>query len=95
MNCFDCAAFGRVTVAVAVCVDCGAAVCSDHAQVAARWLTRTAAINRTVVVQPPARTVRCSVCQAAKDQTATTSPMAGGLGTRDLGGLTRRGRHDK
>jgi hypothetical protein len=71
MNCFDCAAYGLPTVAVAVCADCGAGVCSDHAHVTARWLTRTAAINRTVPVQPPARTLRCAVCQAARDQVAT------------------------
>ena len=32
-----------------------------------RWLTRTMAINRTVVVETPARTIRCTVCQAARD----------------------------
>ena len=48
MNCFDCASLGRSTEAVAVCVDCGGAVCHDHAHVSAHWLTRTAVINRTV-----------------------------------------------
>lgn len=71
MNCFDCDAYGLVTAAVAICADCGAGVCSDHAHVTVRWLTRAAAINRTVAVQPPARTVRCDVCQAARDQIAT------------------------
>ena len=67
MNCFDCVGLGHTTAAVAVCVDCGAAVCYAHAYVAARWLTRTAVINRTVVVEPPARTIRCSLCQQAHD----------------------------
>jgi hypothetical protein len=67
VNCFDCAALGRTETAVALCADCGAAVCSRHAQVTARWLTRSAAINRTVVVETPARTIRCCVCQAARD----------------------------
>lgn len=67
MNCFDCAAHGRSETAVALCADCGAAVCLDHAHVTARWLTRTMALNRTVAVEPPARTVRCTVCQAARD----------------------------
>lgn len=67
MNCFDCAAHGRSETAVALCADCGAAVCLDHAHVTARWLTRTAALNRIVAVEPPARTVRCTVCQAARD----------------------------
>ena len=67
MNCFDCAALGGHVGAVAVCADCGAAVCHDHAQVTARWLTRTMVINRVVPVEPPARTIRCTVCQAARD----------------------------
>ena len=67
MNCFDCAAHGQHTEAVAVCADCGAAVCQDHAQVTARWLTRDVAISRTVAIEPQARTIRCGVCQAARD----------------------------
>ena len=61
MNCFDCASLGHSTDAVAVCADCGAALCHDHAHVSAHWLTRTAVINRTVIVEPPARTdpLRC------------------------------------
>ena len=67
MNCFDCVALGQPADAVAVCADCGAAVCPDHAHVTARWLTRTMLINRIVLVEPPARTIRCGVCQAARD----------------------------
>ena len=73
MNCFDCAALGDHVDAVAICADCGAAVCHDHAHVTARWLTRTMAINRVVAVEPPARTIRCGVCQAARD----AAPAAG------------------
>ncbi len=67
MNCFDCAALGDQVPAVAICADCGAAVCHGHAHVTARWLTRTMVINRVVAVEPPARTIRCGVCQAARD----------------------------
>jgi hypothetical protein len=70
MNCFDCAAHGEVATAVAICAGCGAALCLDHAHVNPRWLTRTAAINRTVVVDPPARVVRCRVCTQAQDAAA-------------------------
>lgn len=70
MNCFDCAAHGRVEEAVAICADCGAGVCLDHAQVTPRWLTRAMAINRTVAVEPPARTIRCGLCQQARDAEA-------------------------
>jgi hypothetical protein len=73
MNCFDCAAHGQVAEAVAVCADCGAALCHDHAHVTARWLTRTAVTNRVVPIEPPARTIRCGICQAARD----TAPATG------------------
>jgi hypothetical protein len=65
MNCFDCSASDRSTEAVAICSGCGAAVCLDHATVTARWLTRTAAINRTIVVGPPTRTLMCRLCHEA------------------------------
>jgi hypothetical protein len=65
VNCFDCAALGRHRPAVATCADCGAAICAAHAQVTARWLTRTMPINRVVAAGPPARTIRCGLCQAA------------------------------
>ena len=41
MNCFDCAAADWLTPAVAVCHDCGAAVCADHAVSFDHHLTRT------------------------------------------------------
>ena len=78
MNCFDCASLGHSTDAVAVCTDCGAALCHDHAHVAAHWLTCTAVINRTVTVEPPARTIRCGVCQAAHDAVASRYSAAAG-----------------
>ena len=67
MNCYDCAAHGHTTPAVAICADCGAATCPSHAHLTPRWLTRTMVINRTVAVEPPARTIRCGICQAARD----------------------------
>ncbi len=67
MNCFDCGALGTATPAVGVCVECGAAVCARHAQITARWLTRTEPINRVVTVEPPTRILRCTLCQAARD----------------------------
>ena len=78
MNCFDCDALGTSTPAVAVCADCGAAMCHDHAQVTARWLTRTAVINRVVQVEPPARSIRCGLCQAARDNAPTATHATAG-----------------
>jgi hypothetical protein len=73
MHCFDCAALGDATAAVAVCADCGAAVCAAHAHVTPRWLTATMVINRVVAIEPPARTIRCTVCQAARDAAPSAS----------------------
>ena len=77
MNCLDCAGMGRDVTAVAVCHGCGAGVCAVHARVVARWLTRTAVINRTVMVEPPARLVWCPVCDAAQ-QAASGRPASKG-----------------
>ena len=67
MNCLDCASLGRHTPAVGICTDCGAGICADHARLSPHWLTRTAAVNRVVAVEPPARLLRCPVCQSAHD----------------------------
>lgn len=67
MECFDCAAMYRVTSAVAVCADCGAGVCPEHTRVIPRWLTRIVPIGRRERTGPPARILRCGVCQAARD----------------------------
>jgi hypothetical protein len=76
MHCFDCAALGQPAEAVAICADCGAAVCAAHAHVTPRWLTRTMVINRVVAIEPPARTIRCTVCQAAQDAASGTGHAA-------------------
>ena len=75
MKCFDCAALGHTADAVAVCTACGAGVCPDHAHITPRWLTRTAVIDRTVRVEPPARSIRCGLCQQAHD--AATGDQTG------------------
>ena len=71
MNCFDCAALGDHVDAAAICAYCGAAVCHYYAHVTARWLTRTMVINRVVAVEPPARTIRCGIRQAAATRRRT------------------------
>jgi hypothetical protein len=67
MNCFDCASLGHRVPAVGICSDCGAGICADHLRLSPHWLTRTAIINRVVAVEPPARILRCPVCQAAHE----------------------------
>ncbi len=73
MNCYDCATRAMTTTAVALCVDCGVALCIEHADVTPRRLTRRGAMNRTIPVEPAARTVRCRLCQAAVDATSGLS----------------------
>ncbi|WP_088288380.1 DUF2180 family protein [Kineosporia sp. A_224] len=82
MNCYECAARAMDAPAVAVCVDCGVALCIEHAEVTPRRLTRTGAMNRTVVVGPATRTVRCHLCRAAVDAaTAPHGPVAARSGS--------------
>lgn len=65
MNCYECATVGDQREAVAVCHDCGAAVCIEHAVATRHWLTRTQAILRVERVEPAARLIRCEACHAA------------------------------
>lgn len=65
MDCLDCNLAERAVRAVAVCRDCGAGACLDHAVVRQRWLPRTGAMVGSDPVEPPARLLRCLVCDAA------------------------------
>ena len=66
MNCYDCTTQDRIgRPAVAVCRDCGAAVCDHHCVAREHHLTRTAVILRVEPVEPPARVIRCTTCDAA------------------------------
>ena len=71
MNCFDCASIGQEVPAVGVCAGCGAGICAEHAQLSPHWLTRTAVINMIVTVEPPARILRCPVCETAHEAART------------------------
>jgi hypothetical protein len=77
VDCFDCAALSRATSAVAVCADCGAGTCPEHARVIPRWLTRIMPIGRPERAGPPARVIRCAVCQAARDAVPDAAPGDG------------------
>ena len=76
MICFDCATHGEASSAVAVCAGCGAGLCLEHAHVNPRWLTRTTAIDRTVMVEPPARVVQCGLCTQAEEAAAHPAESA-------------------
>jgi hypothetical protein len=66
VNCYDCATRDHLALpAIGVCHDCGAAVCETHAVVRAHHLTRIATILREEPVEPAARLLRCTTCDAA------------------------------
>jgi hypothetical protein len=66
MNCYDCVTQDHHSrPAIGVCHDCGAAVCEVHAVTRAHHLTRVAMILREEPVEPPARVLRCTTCDAA------------------------------
>ena len=65
MNCYDCSIDGTTLPAVAVCHDCGAAVCTNHAITTVRRVTRMVPLGRRIPAGPAARTVRCVTCDAA------------------------------
>jgi hypothetical protein len=50
MNCYDCATTGAMTAAIAVCHDCGAGVCTEHATTTRHHLTRIVPLNRRVPI---------------------------------------------
>ncbi len=72
MHCYDCATHDTAAAAVAICHDCGAGVCPDHASTSPHYLTRAVPLGRVVPIEPAARIVRCTTCAAAV--TAARSP---------------------
>jgi hypothetical protein len=67
MNCYDCHQTGNTSAAVAVCHDCGAGVCADHAVQGQHALTVVTATNWQAPVDPPQRRIRCLTCAAAEN----------------------------
>ena len=77
MNCYDCATLDHLArSAVGVCHDCGAAICETHAVTRAHHLTRPAVMLREVPVDPPARMLRCTTCDAAYSAVHHAAPIA-------------------
>ena len=77
MNCYDCATTtGTTAAAVAICHDCGAGVCADHATNESRQLARMVPLGRHIPVEPAARIIRCPTCSAA---VAAVQAVGGGV----------------
>ena len=72
MNCLDCLDDEQLAApAVAVCTGCGAAVCRTNLVLSQRRVVRIGAMGRQEPVDPPTRTARCRLCQAAEHGTTT------------------------
>jgi len=65
MTCLDCTILGRTAPAVAVCRDCGGAICEKHAVIRHHHRAVVRLLNRVEPVEPAARAVRCLTCDAA------------------------------
>ncbi|WP_405987899.1 DUF2180 family protein [Streptomyces sp. NBC_00986] len=67
MNCYECHESGRTTAAVAVCRNCGAALCPEHIKVNAQHLERPEGMGVTTLKEP-ARRITCLICHDAEHQ---------------------------
>ena len=73
MNCYDCHQNGRQTAADAVCHDCGAAICADHATEGRHTITVARVTSWHTSVEPSQRRIRCQTCSAAVTAAANLS----------------------
>ncbi|MEU1619465.1 DUF2180 family protein [Streptomyces sp. NPDC008238] len=66
MYCFDCLLGDRPATAVAVCRQCGAGVCAEHARVKGVSVERLAAMGMATS-HKAAREITCPTCAAARE----------------------------
>lgn len=71
MNCYVCSHENTDRVAVGLCHQCSAAICSEHAIEVSRELTAGILINFTWTLPVKARQLLCNVCKAALEQPRT------------------------
>jgi hypothetical protein len=67
MNCYDCAIHNTTQRAVAICHDCGAGLCVDHAHTHDRYLQRMVPLGMFLNVEPPGRIIQCVTCSNANE----------------------------
>ncbi|KOG44263.1 DUF2180 family protein [Streptomyces decoyicus] len=63
MNCYDCTPAGNAA-AVAICRNCGAALCHQHAWSAPQTVTRVQGVGQSTLPDP-ARRIVCKICRGA------------------------------
>lgn len=64
MNCFECTADGLITPAVAICISCGAALCSSHTVVDRAQLD-VPSLGNPAAVPAGGRRLHCRTCSTA------------------------------
>ena len=67
MNCYDCVIKNTTQPAIAICHDCGAGICTDHANTETKYLTTMVPLGMPVAVEPPGRIIRCNTCANANN----------------------------
>lgn len=65
MNCLVCEQNGMHRPAVALCHNCSAALCLEHAKVLPKYLTMQVPVCQTVDLPVPAQIVLCHICHQA------------------------------
>ena len=68
MNCLECEQNGVHRTAVALCHNCSAALCLEHAEVLPKHLEMHVPVGKTVDLPLPARVILCHTCHAAINQ---------------------------
>lgn len=64
MTCYDCESDGTRSV-VAICSECGAAICSEHAVEGTLVQFAVTATSWRTPLEPPQRRIRCRACALA------------------------------
>lgn len=67
MNCYDCSTLGRSEPATAVCMDCGAGICGDHAVEHHQRVATACTWNHLATTYIQQRRIRCIECATAMD----------------------------
>ncbi|MER6618522.1 DUF2180 family protein [Streptomyces xantholiticus] len=65
MDCYECHSLDRSTTAVAVCRECGVALCSRHLHVETHEMYREAGMGKSTS-DIPARRIVCPACRRAE-----------------------------
>ena len=68
MNCLECEQAGAHRTAIALCHNCSAALCLEHAKVMPKHLEMLVPVCKTVPLPIPAQVILCRTCHAAITQ---------------------------